>query len=61
MKLKRPDPESISQLRRELQQVRRESLLATRHGDFIKVARLTSRAATLNREISEAEGMLLVQ
>lgn len=48
--------ETINALKRELQQVRNQSLEATRRGDFMRVARLTSQAAQLNRAIIEAEG-----
>ena len=54
-------PEMITSLRRELQQVRQQSLQATRQGDFMKVARLTSVAASLNKSIMDAEGELLAQ
>jgi hypothetical protein len=54
-------PELITTLRRELQQVRQQSLLATRQGDFMKVARLTAAAAKLNKSIMDAEGELLAQ
>ena len=54
-------PELISNLRRELQEVRRASLHATRMGDFMKVARLTTVAARINKSIMDAEGELLAQ
>jgi hypothetical protein len=54
-------PEIITSLKRELQQVRQQSLLATRQGDFMKVARLTAQAARLNKSIMDAEGELLAQ
>jgi hypothetical protein len=54
-------PDIITSLRRELQQVRQQSLLATRQGDFMKVARLTAQAARLNKSIMDAEGELLAQ
>ena len=54
-------PELISSLKRELQQVRQASLQATRQGDFMKVARLTTVAAKLNKSIMDAEGELLAQ
>lgn len=54
-------PEIISTLRRELQHVRQQSLMATRQGDFMKVARLTAQAARLNKSIMDAEGELLAQ
>ena len=54
-------PDLISTLKRELQTVRQQSLLATRQGDFMKVARLTAHAARLNKSIMDAEGELLAQ
>lgn len=38
-------------LERQLQKIRQESLLATRSGDFRKVAQLTREAVRLNEEI----------
>jgi hypothetical protein len=57
----RVTPEIITSLRRELHQIRQQSLLATRQGDFMKVARLTAQAARLNKSIMDAEGELLAQ
>ena len=54
-------PELITSLKRELQQIRQASLKATRQGDFMKVARLTTVAAGLNKSIMDAEGELLAQ
>lgn len=54
-------PELISNLRRELQQVRQQSLLATRTGDFMRVARLTAVAARINKSIMDAEGEMMAQ
>ena len=54
-------PELITTLKRELQQVRQQSLQATRQGDFMKVARLTTVAAQINKSIMDAEGELLAQ
>ena len=54
-------PELITSLKRELQQIRQASLQATRQGDFMKVARLTTAAASLNKSIMDAEGELLAQ
>src|SRR5205085_804300 len=54
-------PETIQVLKRELQQVRKASLTATRTGDFMKVARLTTVAAQLNKSIMDIEGQLLAQ
>ena len=53
--------ETITTLKRELQQVRQASLQATRMGDFMKVARLTAAAARINKSIMDAEGELLAQ
>jgi hypothetical protein len=54
-------PDIITSLKRELQHVRQQSLLATRQGDFMRVARLTAQAARLNKSIMDAEGELLAQ
>lgn len=54
-------PELITSMKRELQQIRQASLQATRQGDFMKVARLTTVAAKLNKSIMDAEGELLAQ
>jgi hypothetical protein len=54
-------PELITSLKRELQQIRQASLQATRQGDFMKVARLTTVAAKINKSIMDAEGELLAQ
>ncbi|MHC1768659.1 MAG: hypothetical protein AB9869_30995 [Verrucomicrobiia bacterium] len=48
--------EELAQFTQELQQVRQDSLAATRRGDFRAVARLTGEAARLNRLILAAEG-----
>jgi hypothetical protein len=61
MTLNRISPELITSLKRELNQVRQQSLQATRQGDFMKVARLTTMAAQLNKSIMDAEGELLAQ
>ena len=52
-------PEKIEYLRNELTQVRKASLNATRNGDFMKVARLTTQAARINKSIMDAESQLL--
>jgi hypothetical protein len=54
-------PELITSMKRELQQIRQASLQATRQGDFMKVARLTTVAAKINKSIMDAEGELLAQ
>lgn len=51
----------IENLRQELQQVRKASLMATRENDYRKVARLTAQAASLNKAIIEAQGLLAEQ
>ena len=52
-------PEKIESLRNELSQVRRASLHASRVGDFMKVARLTPRAAQINKAIMDAEAQMI--
>jgi hypothetical protein len=51
----------IEQVRTELRQVRQESLAATRQGDYRTVARLTAKAAALNKTITEAEDWAIMQ
>jgi len=53
-------PEALEELKQQLQQVRRASLMATRQGDYMKMARLTAEAAVLNKAIVEAEGLVVV-
>jgi hypothetical protein len=48
--------ESADALKRSLQEIRRQSLEATRQGDFMRVARLTAKAAQVNKEIMDVEG-----
>ena len=57
MKTNRNSEEEVENLRRELQGVRRASLLAARTGDFMKSGKLTSQAASLNKAIMAAEGL----
>jgi hypothetical protein len=57
MKSKKNTEEQIENLKRELAGVRRASLQATRKGDFMRLARLTSMAQSLNRAIMNAEGL----
>jgi hypothetical protein len=52
-------PQTIENLRNELTQIRRASLNATRTGDFMKVARLTTQAARINKSIMDAESQML--
>lgn len=51
-------PELIESLRGNLNQVRKASLHATRTGDFMRVARLTSQAAQINKAIMDAQGQM---
>jgi hypothetical protein len=50
---------SLVSLKEELRQVRHKSLLATRQGDFMCVARMTASAAQLNKSIADLEGIIL--
>lgn len=52
-------PEKIESMRQQLGVVRKASLEATRHGDFMQVARLTTQAARINKAILDAECELL--
>ena len=47
--------ETVSLLQRQLQKVRHDSLIATRAGDFRKVAQLTLEASRLNEIIAMTE------
>jgi hypothetical protein len=49
----------LERLKRQLDQIRRASLMANQRGDFRTVGRLTCEAADLNRSIQQAEGMIL--
>lgn len=50
-----PKAEDVANLKAELHRVRQQSLLASRQNDFRAVARLTTEAARLNREIQSQE------
>lgn len=52
--LKAP-PMSAAAIARELQDIRQQSVLATRAGNYRKVAELSVRAAWLNHKLKEAE------
>jgi hypothetical protein len=45
----------IESLKKELKEIRARSMEATRTGDFMKVARCTSAAAQVNRQILDLE------
>ena len=47
-------------LKRELGEVRRASLVATRRGDFMRVARLNSQAQGLSKALAENEGIVSI-
>jgi hypothetical protein len=49
-------PTEIEQLKQRLQEIRKASLAATQRGDYMKVARLTTEAATINRTIIQMAG-----
>jgi hypothetical protein len=51
--------EDLAKMKQRLEQVRRASLVATQRGDFRAVGKLTCEAAQLNRNIQEAEGLIL--
>ena len=61
MKANRDTEQKLASLRRDLDSVRRASLSATRRGDFMRVAKLTSQAATINRAIMDAEGLSSIE
>jgi len=52
-------PEKVESLRHELTQIRQASLSATRKGDFMRVARLTPKAAQINKAIMDAEAQMI--
>lgn len=58
---KAPTRSEVEKLKDQLRNVRQESLLATRLGDYRRVAKLTAQAASLNRAIMEAEDMLVLE
>lgn len=50
---------TVAILKEELASVRQRSLRASNQGDFMLVARLTSRAQQLNRQIFDAENGII--
>lgn len=46
----------LEQLKQRLHEIRRASLTATHKGDYMKVARLTTEAANINRAIVQIAG-----
>ena len=59
MSMSKVTPQMIENLRTELTQVRKASLNATRNGDFMRVARLTTQAARINKSIMDAESQMI--
>jgi hypothetical protein len=51
-------PQFVENLRADLNQIRQASLSATRNNDFMRVARLTAKAAQINKSIMDAQGQL---
>ncbi len=49
---------NLTELKQRLAEVRKESLQATQRNDYKAVARLTSEAARLNRDIEAATGFI---
>jgi hypothetical protein len=58
MKQNKAAQAQIASIKRELGDVRRASLIATRKGDFMRVARLNAQAQELSRSLASAEGIL---
>jgi hypothetical protein len=52
-------PQKIESMRNNLNEIRQASLRATRTGDFMRVARLVSETARLNKSILDGESELL--
>ena len=50
----------VENLKRELGEVRRASLNATRRGDYMRVAKLNSQAAGLSKSLAEADGIIAI-
>ena len=50
----------VANLKRELEEVRRASLHATRKNDVMRVARLSAQAAGLSKALAEAEGIISI-
>lgn len=60
MKQSKAAQAQIDNLKRELGEVRRASLVATRRGDFMRVARLNSQAQGLSKALAEAAGIVSI-
>lgn len=46
----------LEQLKERLNEIRKASLMASQKGDYMKVARLTTEAANINRAILQIAG-----
>ena len=60
MKINKAAQAHIESLKRELGEVRRASLTATRRGDYMRVARLNAQAQGLSKALAEAEGIISI-
>ena len=60
MKSKKAAQGQVESLKRELEEIRRESLVATRRGDYMRVARLNSQAAGLSKALAQSEGVISI-
>jgi hypothetical protein len=50
----------VENLKKELGEIRRASLTATRRGDFMRVARLNSQVQGVSKALAEAEGIISI-
>ena len=60
MKANKAAQAHLESLKRELEEVRRASLFATRRGDYMRVARLNTQAQGLSRALAEADGIISI-
>jgi molybdopterin converting factor small subunit len=60
MKLNKAAQAHVENLKRELGEVRRSSLSATRKGDYMRVARLNAQAQGLTKALAEADGIISI-
>jgi hypothetical protein len=60
MKQNKAAQAQVESLKRELEDVRRAALAATRRGDFMRVARLNSQAQGLSKALAGAEGIIAI-
>lgn len=50
----------VANLKRELDEVRRASLIATRRNDVMRIGKLNAQAAGLSKALAEAEGIISI-